>query len=187
LSERRLDCGMAGVLLIAISGCHGGRRVEDSKLYERLSHFGRSHGASRMDEQTKAGAASVVTGCAEAPFAHVQKGLIVGETGLHEDVFEMRDRVSFATVAYGLDDTLQLEEMLQAEAKAGVHSAEQAGCIQSFAEHLEGLTDPMVEVDRLQKEIDLSGFSKAAKEVHDEKQRELETPPASNAESAQAK
>ncbi len=158
-------------LLMLLTGCHSGRRVQDSQLYARLSRIGHRHSGTGRDELAKSGAAAVVTQCGKATFANVREGLIVGQTGLHEDVFEMRDPISFHTVWYGLDDTLQMEEMLGAEARVGGHSEAQAECIRSFAEHLESLTDPIVESDRLQKEIDLSAFSKAAREAQDERRR----------------
>jgi hypothetical protein len=161
---------MAGLLML-LTGCHSGRRVQDSQLYERLSHIGHRHSGGGRDELAKGGAAAIVTQCEKASFANVRNGLIVGQTGLHEDIFEMRDPISLRTIAYGLNDTLQMEEMLRAEARLGGHSAEEAGCIQTFAENLESLTDPLVETDKLQKEIDLSAFSKAAKEAQDEKRR----------------
>ena len=130
-----------------------------------------------MDELAKEGAFTVVTECGKASFANVSEGLIVAETKLHEDVFTMRDRISYRGVAYGLDETLQLEEMLQAEANAGQHREDQAGCIRSFAEHLESLTDPIVEGDRLQKQIDMSAYSQAAKQIEEGKQREFQSLP----------
>ena len=158
---------------MSLTGCHG-RRVQDSRLYARLSHLGRGYGGRGIHELAKEGAVAVVSQCGKTSLSSTREGLIVGETGLHEDVFEMRDRISFRPIAFRLDDTLQLEEMLRAEVRAGGHSPEQASCIQGFAEHLESLTDPMVEADRLQKEIDVSAFNKSTKESQDEKQRELE-------------
>jgi hypothetical protein len=154
--------------------------MQDSQLYARLSRIGRRHGDHGMDELAKEGAVAVVTECGKTSFANVRTGLIVGETKLHEDVFEMRDRASFRAVAYGLDDTLQLEEMLDVEAGSGGDSGEQAGCIQSFAEHLKSMTDPIVEQDRLQKEIDLSAFNKATKQSEEENQREFDSLPLPN-------
>ena len=162
---------------MSIAGCHGGSRVKDSRLYERLSRVGRSLGRGRTDEMARRGAAAVVTQCDKASFANVRNGLIVGRTGLREDVFEMRDPHSFRTLEYGLDDTLRMEAMLRVEAKVGGHSAEEAGCIRKFADNLESLTDPLVDADKLQREIDLSAFSKAAKEAQDEKQLENSTLP----------
>ena len=165
---------MLATLLLVLSGCHGRARMEQSSLYARLSHLGHRRSGSRTSELAKKGAAAVVTQCGEASYANVRKGLIAGETDLHEDIFEMRDRVSFNTVPYGINATLEMEEMLRAESRAGAQPADQVDCIERFAEHLESLTDPLLEADRLQKEIDLSAFSKAAKETQDEKRRELE-------------
>lgn len=144
-------------------------------LYEKLSHLGREHGVT-AGEPAKKGAAAVVTECGKTSFDNVRNGLLIGRTGLHEDVFEMRDPVSLRTVAYRLDETLQMEEILRAEASTGADSPEQAECIEKFAENLEAITDPMVESDRLQKEIDMSVFNKSAKEARDEKQSGPQTP-----------
>jgi hypothetical protein len=148
--------------------------MEESSLYQRLSRMGSAHGG-KAAELAKQGAASVVTECGKASFANVRNGLIIGKTGLHEDVFEMRDRDSLRAVGYNLNETLQLEEMLHDEAKVEGHSPEQAACITSFAEELEDVSDPLVESDRVQKEIDLSAFSKAEKD--DREQHGLETMP----------
>ncbi|MDQ2833558.1 MAG: hypothetical protein M3Y50_07390, partial [Acidobacteriota bacterium] len=77
---------------------------------------------------------------------------------------------------YRLDDTLQLEEMLEAVGRAGAGSSGQTECTQKFAERLEGMTDPMIEADKLQKDIDLSAFSKAAKETQQGRQHDLDAP-----------
>jgi len=173
--------GRVGLLatLIVLTGCHG-TRVRDSRLYARLSQMTRrpgAHGGNTMDQLSKQGAFTVVTECGKTSFANVSEGLIVAETKLHEDVFTMRDTVSYRAVAYGLDDTLQLEEMLDAEARAAVHPEQQKDCIRSFAEHLESLTDPIVEGDRLQKQIDMSAFNRAAKQIEEGKQLEFQSLP----------
>jgi hypothetical protein len=170
-------------MLILLTGCRGAR-MQDSELYARLSRIGHRPGERGMDELAKEGAVAVVTECGKTSFANVRTGLIIGETKLHEDVFEMRNRVSFRAVFYGLDDTLQLEEMLNAEASAGRHSDKQARCMQSFAEHLKSLTDPIVEGDRLQREIDLSAFNRATKQSEEENQREFDSLPLPNAPAA---
>ena len=46
-----------------------------------------------------------------------KKGLIVSETGMHEDVFTLRDRVSYGAIGYGLNEALRLESLLRGEAK----------------------------------------------------------------------
>jgi len=107
--------------------------------------------------------------------------LIAAEVGLHEDVFALRDRVSLAANAYGLDEALRLETLLLAEVKGDEYPADQTNCIQKFAEHLKSLTDPLVEADREQKELDVSAFNDAKKQAEEEKeleQKESEQPAA---------
>ena len=174
IGRGRVRLLVTGLSLLVLSGCHGRTRVEERSLYARLSHLGRRNSGSRTDELAKRGAAAVVTQCGEASYSNVRKGLIVGETGLHEDVFEMRDRVSLKAVSYGMDETLEMEEMLRAETRVGGQPPDQVDCMERFAEHLESLTDPLLEADRLQKEVDLSAFTRAAKEAEDEKRREVE-------------
>jgi hypothetical protein len=97
----------------------------------------------------------------------------VSETGLHEDVFVLRDRVSYQGIGYGLDEAQRLEELLRAEARAGGHPATQANCIEDFAEHLEALSDPLVEADERQKDLDVSAFEAASKEAEAQAEKRL--------------
>jgi hypothetical protein len=123
------------------------------------------------------GRESITTECEHESYANARKGLIVGETGLHEDVFALRDRVSFAANAYSVDETLRLEALLRAEATVTTHSAEQADCINEFANHLQTLTDALIQADNLQKELDVSAFNnsrKQAEEQLEKKQREID-------------
>ena len=50
------------------------------------------------------GKAAIVAECEKQSYETASKGVIVSETGLHEDVFVLRDRVSYAGVGYGLDE-----------------------------------------------------------------------------------
>jgi hypothetical protein len=98
---------------------------------------------------------------------------------LHEDVFALRDRVSYGAIGYSLDEAIRLEALLQADAKAAGLPAEQARCLQSFGEHLETLSDPLVEAEKRLKELDVSAFNDAAKEAQaqaDKKLRGAEKP-----------
>jgi hypothetical protein len=97
----------------------------------------------------------------------------VSETGLHEDVFVLRDRVSYQGVGYELDEAQRLEGLLRAEAKVGGHPAQQADCIEEFAEHLETLSDPLVEADERQKELDASAFEDSSKEAQAQAEKKL--------------
>jgi hypothetical protein len=124
-----------------------------------------------------AGRDAITSECAHEPFANARKGLIVGETGLHEDVFALRDPVSFTANIYGMDEALKLEALLRDEAMLAGHSDEQSDCIDEFAEHFESLTDGLKQSDKLQKELDVSAFNASRKEAEEQlekKQREIE-------------
>jgi hypothetical protein len=108
---------------------------------------------------------AITTECAHESYANASKGLIVAEVGLHEDVFALRDRASLAANAYTLDEALQLEDLLRAEAKVPAHSAEQADCIDEFAEHLGTLTDALLQADKAQKEMDIAAFEDATRQA----------------------
>jgi hypothetical protein len=164
---------MIGLLLLC--GCHSKESVRKSGLDERI--------APAPGEMAAKGRDAIAAECAHESYANASKGLIVEETGLHEDVFALRDRVSFAPDAYGMDEALRLETLLRQEARIPGHSAQQADCIDEFAEHLESLTDALAQSDKLQKELDLSAFNNARKQAEEQltkKQREIEQSGASN-------
>src|ERR1700738_4673862 len=151
-------------LLILVAGCHGGQSG-DASLLERISRVGHSRQAPKPGELAEKGKAAIVTECEKQSYETASKGLIVSETGLHEDVFALRDRVSYAGVGYGLDEAQRMEYMLRTEARVAGHPAEQAKCIEQFAEHLEALSDPLVEADERLKELDGSALNDAVKEA----------------------
>jgi hypothetical protein len=170
--EKRLGARRVRVLgliaLLLVTGCRGGRTGRDV-MHEVFASLRRSSPAVRTPEQlTAAGTAAINTACAEESFANARKGLIVDETKLHEDVFELRDPESFAAIPYGLNETLRLEESLRAETKAAGQTEKEAGCLESFAAHLQTLTDPLVEADRIQKELDVSAFENSAKQADEQ-------------------
>jgi hypothetical protein len=110
---------------------------------------------------------SITAECEHETYANASKGLIVGQEGLHEDVFALRDRAALAANAYSLNEALLLEDLLRAEAKVASHSAEQANCIDAFAEHLGTLTDKLVQADKVQRELHLSAFNEATRQADD--------------------
>jgi hypothetical protein len=137
-------------------------------------------------ELAKKGKAAIVTECEKQSYETSRKGLIVSETGLHEDVFALRDRVSYTGIGYGLEEAQRLEDLLRAEAKVVGHPSEQAKCIEEFAEHLETLSDPLVEADARLRELDATAFTDAAKEAQeqaDKKLREADRMPEQKAQS----
>jgi hypothetical protein len=174
---------MIGLLLLC--GCNAKENVRRSWIYERITGEGRFKPPPppAPGQMAARGRDAITAGCAHESYANASKGLIVGETGLHEDVFELRDRESFAANAYGMNEALRLETLLHEEARIPGHSAEQADCIDEFAEHLESLTDALAQSDKLQKELDLSAFNNAREQAAEQsarKQREVEHSGASN-------
>jgi hypothetical protein len=92
---------------------------------------------------------------------------------LHEDVFSLRDRISYGEDAYRLDEALQLESLLHAEADGLGRPTDQTKCIREFSEHLERLTDPLIEADERQRELDVSAFKDSMKEAEQQVDRRL--------------
>jgi hypothetical protein len=180
LSEQWRESGTAGWglsvmgILVLVAGCHGGRQSGDAGLLERISRVGHSKvTVPKPGELAEKGKTAIVAECGKQSYETASKGLIVSEIGLHEDVFVLRDRVSYAGVGYQLDEAQRLENLLRAEAKVADHPADQAKCILEFAEHLETLSDPLVEADERQKELDASAFADAAKEAEEQADRKL--------------
>lgn len=165
-------CVMGGLILVA--GCHGGRQSGDASLLERISRVGHSKIAMpKPGDLAEKGKAEIVAECEKQSYETARKGLIVSETGLHEDVFALRDRVSYVGIGYQLDEAQRLEDLLRAEAKVAGHPPDQAKCIEEFAEHLESLSDPLVEADERLKELDASAFTDAAREAQEQADRKL--------------
>jgi hypothetical protein len=165
------------VMLVLITGCHTGRRNAES-LLERISGHSKTE-TPKPGELAEIGRASIADECAKQSYGIAKKGLIVSETGLHEDVFALRDRVSYGEIAYNLDEALRLESLLRVAANVNGHPPEQTNCIEEFAAHFETLTDPMVEADERLKELDISAFedsSKRAQEQAERQMRETEKP-----------
>lgn len=179
LSERSRESGTAGWglsvmgVLVLFAGCHGGRQSGDGSLLDRISRVGHSKLVPKPGELAEKGKAAIVAECEKQSYETARKGLIVSETGLHEDVFVLRDRVTYVGVGYQLDEAQRLEDLLRAEAKVAGHPADQAQCIEEFAEHLETLSDPLVEADERRKELDASAFTDAAKEAQEQADRKL--------------
>jgi hypothetical protein len=119
------------------------------------------------------GRAAITEECAKQSYKTASKGLIVSETGLHEDVFALRDRVSYGEDAYRLDEALQLESLLHAEADGLERPTAQTKCVREFAEHLETLTDPLIEADERQRELDMSAFKDSVKKSEQQADRRL--------------
>jgi hypothetical protein len=160
--------------VLPIAGCKS-QKSGKRTLLERFSHA-RNPGVyvAKPGELAEKGRAEIVEECAKQSYETASKGLIISEIGLHEDVFMLRDRVSYGAMGYSLDEALRLEEMLHAEANGQQHPADQTECIRRFAEHMESLSDPLIEDDQRLKELDSSAFKDASKEAQEERMREAE-------------
>jgi hypothetical protein len=157
---------LATGLSVGVLGCHG----KDQKLL--------SAGATTTSSASLAdkGAAAIAMVCERQSFATAKIGLIAGETGLQEDVFEMRDPVSYTAVPYRLRATVRLEALLRQGAGAAGRPKDQSQCMQDFAGHLKQLSDPLVEAARSRKAIDVLAFKDAEKQAEQEieTQQEIE-------------
>lgn len=162
---------IAGILLM--SGCHSGHR--SSSLLDGLSSTAQPNASNLGPNHLAAeGLATITAGCEKQSFENARKGLIVSQTGLHEDVFALRNRRSYAFIAFSLDDGLKLEEVLRNELKENKQPGGQRECLLQFESYLETLTDPLVEQDKLAKELDASAFKDSANEAQQELKREKE-------------
>jgi hypothetical protein len=155
---------MMGTLFL-VGGCHA--RSGDATLLERIERIGHTKTELQPGVLAEKGRAEITDECAKQSYETARKGMIVSETALHEDVFAMRDRVSYGEDAYGLDEALRLESLLQAEAAGLGHPTEQAQCIREFADHLEALTEPIIEAEERQRELDITAFKDSAKEAQE--------------------
>jgi len=159
-------------LMVVVVGCHG--RQRDESFLNRIGRMGRStNAAPKPGELAEQGRAAITEECGKQSYETAKKGLLVSEIGLHEDVFVLRDRVTYAGIGYGLDEALRLESLLEAEAKGGKYPADQASCIARFAAHLETVSDPLVEEDARQKELDASAFGDSEKKAEQQAEKKL--------------
>jgi hypothetical protein len=175
----RVRRGALVVGLMLLAGCHARNKVTESKVNDTAARDARFNTTSPVPgRKAELGRDSITTECEHESYANASKGLIVKDTGLHEDVFSLRDRASLAANAYNLNETLGLEALLREEAKVAGHSGAQADCIDEFAEHFETLADSLVQADKVQKELDISAFNEATRQADDllEKQSGSEQP-----------
>ncbi|MDW5267517.1 MULTISPECIES: hypothetical protein [Acidobacteriaceae] len=153
-----LWAGLVAVgLAVALVGCHGQKEPSIAGVPVEQS-------AALADR----GAAAIAAVCSRQSFATAKVGLIAGETRLSEDVFEMRDPVSYTVVPYRLATTVRLETTLRRGAAAAGRPEAQAQCMKDFADHLKELTDPLVAEAKNQSQEDLLAFKDAEKEAQQE-------------------
>jgi hypothetical protein len=161
-------------LALLITGCRTHEKSGDRSLLARLSRAGHLKvEPPKPGELAEKGRAEITEECAKQSYETASKGLIVSEIGLHEDVFMLRDRVTYGAIGYSLDEALRLESLLRTEADGTAYPAEQAECIRQFAEHLESISDPLEEGDERLKELDASAFKDAERQT-EEKLREAD-------------
>lgn len=153
---------LAAGLAVTTLGCHGKKQAP--------SIAGVSPETSAV--LAAKGAAAIAAVCARQSYATAKVGLIAGETGLREDVFEMRDPVSYSIVPFRLGATIRLEALLRQGAMAAGRPEDETQCMQDFAAHLKGLSDPLVEAAKSQKEVDGLAFQDAEKQAQQEIEQE---------------
>jgi len=146
---------------IALLGCHG-KKPPEAAAGEHLD------GAKSSAVLAAQASAVIAAVCTRQSYATASVGLIAGETGLREDVFELCDPVSYKVIPYRLGATVRLEGLLRRGAEAAGRPTAEAACIRQFADHFKKLTDPLVEAARDEKEIDSSAFNSAEKEAEQE-------------------
>lgn len=148
---------LAAGLAVASAGCHG-------KKEPSLASVPVEQSVALADQ----GAAAIAEVCSRQTFATAKVGLIAGETRLSEDVFELRDPVSYTVVPYRLAATVRLETTLRRGAEVAGRPAAQAQCMKDFADHLKGLSDPLVAEAKDQSKEDALAFKDAEKEAQQE-------------------
>jgi len=148
---------LAAGLAIATTGCRGKKAPSIAAIPVEQSVV--------LADQ---GAAAIAEVCSRQSFATAKVGLIAGETKLSEDVFELRDPVSYTVVPYRLAATIRLETTLRRGADVAGRPEAQAQCMKDFADHLKGLSDPLVAEAKDQSKEDALAFKDAQKEAEQE-------------------
>lgn len=160
------QCGVL-LALFLVGGCK-----KADRFYEKVAHSGNPETTVQVPGAlAQQGYSAIVEECGHQTFANARKGLIAGVTGMHEDVFELRNPTTLIALAFGLEEGQRLEQMLTQGARTRLHPTDQSGCMQQFAEYLESLTDPLVESVEIQKQLDASAFSESAKHAQEELER----------------
>jgi hypothetical protein len=182
MQGRRTAAGWRGLLLagmvMLMEGCHSGHQSD--ALLKGLSNLAQAQTAKLgPNHLATEGDAAITETCAKQSFENARNGLIVSQTGLHEDLFGMRRRTSYGSIAFSLDDALRLEDVLRKELNESRQPAGERECVQQFVGYLETLTDPIVEQDKLAKDLDAAAFRDSSREAQEELKREQQkVPPA---------
>jgi hypothetical protein len=182
VSERRQGRSVATIrrgvsvaaILMLLVGCRSRHRSDDlmgnssSANQPKTTALGPNHLAAE-------GMATITAACEKQSFENARSSLIASQTGLHEDVFALRSRTSSASFAFSLDDALRLEDLLRKDLQGNQRTVDPQGCVRQFEGYLETLTDPIVDQDKLAKDLDASAFKDSTKEAQEELRREKET------------
>lgn len=162
-------------ICLAATGCRSHR--PEIQLSDAAIEAGHVDTPQASAQKIAGAGVSIISACATQPYDNASTGLIVDEPGLHEDVLDLRDRKTLRAVPFGLGETERLTSLLEKETSIAGHPAypaEQIACIQQFASHLRSLTQPLVEADEEQKQLDVSAFDKAAKEAEQETEEQTQ-------------
>ncbi|MEO6983578.1 MAG: hypothetical protein ABI072_10750 [Edaphobacter sp.] len=184
LGGERVWVAVAMMGLTALgAGCRGKQPAMRTGFSEPMTEGGQMDAAALSAKKVGGAAQTIVGACAKQPYENASRGLIVAETGLREDVFDLRDRLSYQAVPFGLGEAQRLEALLRMESRGATRTASATDCIGKFADHLQTLTDPLVEAEAVQKQLDVSAFDNASKEAEREAEQEekaIATPSASS-------
>jgi len=174
---------IAGSLMV-LSGCHTKKLEADMDPAGPNTQMRTAGLAAASAKKVGGAGAAIVSACRTESYDNAGKGLIVSETGLEEDVLDLRDRTSYKGVPFALKETERLEALLRNEAGesgGSKYPRDQAACIRQFADYMQTLTDPLVEANAEQNRLDVSAFDNASKEAQQEIEQEekvIQQPPA---------
>lgn len=162
-------------ICLAATGCRSPRH--EVQLSDAAIEAGRVDTPQASAQKVANAGVAIVSACATQPYDNASKGLIVGEPGLDEDVLDLRDRNSLRAIPFGLGEIERLTSLLEKETSIVGHPAypaQQIACIQQFSLHLRDLTQPLVQANEVQKQLDVSAFNKAAKEAQQETEEQTQ-------------
>ncbi len=173
-----INCLLASVTTLCIMNATGCRyHSHEVRLSDAAIEAGRVDTPQASAKKIADAGVAIVSACAIEPYDNASKGLIVDEPGLDEDVLDLRDRNSLRTIPFGLGETERLASLLEKETSIAGHPsypAEQIACIQQFVSHLHSLTQPLIQANEVQKQLDASAFDKAAKEAEQETEEQTQ-------------
>lgn len=172
---RCLIASLVAICMATATGCRSHRH--EVRLSDAAIEAGHVDSPQASAKKIAGAGVAIVSACATQPYDNASKGLIVDEPGLDEDVLDLRDRNTLRAVPFGLGETERLASLLEKETSLTGHPAypaEQLACIQQFSSHLRTLTQPLVQANEVQKQLDVSAFNKAAKEAEQETEEQTQ-------------